>query len=327
MPDLQTKYMGLELNNPLIIGSSGLSNSVKKIKKLADNNVGAVVLKSLFEEQILIEAGKNIRNNQSQYSGAEEYIKGFTKAHYLSKYLQLIKDSKAAVDIPIIANINCVSDNDWTSFASEIEKAGADALELNIAVLPSSAEIKSADNEKKYFSIIKKVRSQLSIPVSLKMSYFSAGLAHLIQQLSYTGDIDGFVLFNRYYSPDIDIEDLKLTTSNPFSTPSDISTSLRWVALLSGSLQKDIAASTGVHNAEGVIKQILAGASAVQMVSAIYRNGAEYISSVLEDIEKWMEKKGYKSIEDFKGKLSFEQAKDSIVFERTQFMKYYGDIK
>ena len=327
MANLMTKYMGLELKNPVIIGSSGLTNTVEGIKKLADNNAGAVVLKSLFEEQITIETNKSINENQGDYPGVEEYIAAFTKEHQLDEYIKLIEDVKIAVDIPVIASINCVSDSDWVLFASRIEKAGADAIELNVSILPSDVNLKSNDNEKKYFAITEKVKAQVTIPVSLKMSYFSAGLANLIQQLSYTGNVDSFVLFNRYYKPDIDIDTMKVTTANIYSTASEISESLRWIALLSGSIRKDLAASTGVHNGKGVIKQILAGASAVQMVSAIYEEGAEYINTVLKELEEWMDEKGFKNIDDFKGKMSYAQVKNPVVFERTQFMKYFSDIK
>ena len=327
MANLKTNYMGLELKNPIIIGSSGLTNTVEGIKKLADNNAGAVVLKSLFEEQILMDTNKGISENEADYPGAEEYISAFTKSHQLDEYIKLIEDVKIAVDIPVIASINCVSDNDWVLFASRIEKAGADAIELNVSILPSDVNEKSINSEKKYFDITEKVKAQVSIPVSLKMSYFSAGLANLIQQLSFTGHVDSFVLFNRYYKPDIDIDTMKVTTSNIYSAPSEISESLRWIALLSGSIKKDLAASTGVHDGKGVIKQILAGASAVQMVSAIYEEGAGHINTVLNDVEKWMDKKGFENIDDFKGKISYANVKNPVVFERTQFMRYFSDIK
>ena len=327
MADLSTKYMGFNLKNPIIIGSSELTNSVNKIKALADSNAGAIVLKSFFEEQIMAEVSQNIYKDQSGYTDAYEYIREYTKEHNIDKYLDLIREAKKSVDIPIIASINCISDNEWISYAKKFEEAGADALELNIAILPSDFNVKSEDNEKKYFSITEKVKSQVNIPVSLKMSYFSAGLANLIQQLSYSGNVDSFVLFNRYYMPDVDIDKLKVTTSSTLSSPSEISTSLRWIALLSESITKDLVASTGVHDGNAVVKQILAGASAVQIVSAFYKKGPQYINTILKDIEIWMDKKGFANIEDFKGKLSYDKAKNPAVFERTQFMRYYDNVK
>ncbi len=327
MADLSTKYMGLNLKNPIIIGSSELTNSVNKIKALADSNAGAIVLKSFFEEQIMAEVSQNIYKDQSGYTDAYEYIREYTKEHNIDKYLDLIREAKKSVDIPIIASINCISDNEWISYAKKFEEAGADALELNIAILPSDFNVKSEDNEKKYFSITEKVKSQVNIPVALKMSYFSAGLANLIQQLSYSGNVDSFVLFNRYYMPDVDIDKLKVTTSSTLSSPSEISTSLRWIALLSANITKDLVASTGIHDGNAVVKQILAGASAVQIVSAFYKKGPQYINTILKDIEKWMDKKGFANIEDFKGKLSYDKAKNPAVFERTQFMRYYDNVK
>ncbi|MBT5425558.1 MAG: dihydroorotate dehydrogenase-like protein [Bacteroidetes bacterium] len=326
MANLKTTYMGLELKNPVIIGSSGLTQSVSAVKKLADNGAGAVVLKSLFEEQILLDAQKTAGDNQNDYPGAEEYIAAYTKDKQLVDFLDFVGDTKKAVDIPVIASINCVSDSDWISYAAKIEEAGVDALELNVAILPSSVKTSSAENEKKYFAISEKVKAKVSIPVSLKMSHYSAGLAKLIQQLSFTGHLDGFVLFNRYYRPDIDIVNMKLTTSSIYSTPDEIAASLRWIALLSGSIETDLVASTGVHDGAGVIKQLLAGANAVQLVSAIYERGAEYIREVLKDIEEWMDQKGYKNIEDFRGILSYDLAQNPAVFERTQFMKYYSEL-
>ncbi len=327
MKNLKTNYMGLELKNPLIIGSSGLTNSVKMIKKLAENGAGAIVLKSLFEEQILAEMSSSSNQDYHDYPEAHDYAQFYTKEKNISDYLKLIEEAGQAVDIPIIASINCVDDTEWISFAKRIETAGADALELNVAILPSNPEVKGEDNEKIYFSILEKVKAQINIPIALKMSYYSSHLANLVQQLSYTGNADAFVLFNRYYRPDIDIDKMKITSSDTFSSPSDIAISLRWVALLSGNIEKDIAASTGVHDGKGVIKQILAGAKAVQMTSAIYKNGPEHIKTVLQDIEKWMDEKNFNSLDDFRSKLSFEKANNPAIYERTQFMKYYASVE
>jgi dihydroorotate dehydrogenase (fumarate) len=327
MRNLTTNYMGLKLKNPVIIGSSGLTSSVEMIKNLAANNAGAVVLKSLFEEQILAEMNASSNHDHHDYPEGYDYARFYTKEKNLSDYLNLIKDAKAAVDIPIIASINCIDDAEWMSFAKKIEEAGADALELNIAILPSNPAVSAEENEQLYFSILEKVRAEISIPIALKMSHYSAHLAHLIQQLSYTKNLDSFVLFNRYYNPDIDIENMEIGSSSTFSSPDDIAVSLRWVALLSDIVQKELVASTGVHDGAGVIKQLLAGAQAVQMTSAIYIHGAEYINTVLKDIEAWMERKSFNSIEDFRSKLSLKQLKNPAIFERTQFMKYYANKK
>ncbi len=325
--DLSVKYLGLTLKNPIIVGSSGLTNSVEKIKVLEANGAGAVVLKSLFEEQIAFEASRADSGNAYDYPEAMDYIQAFAKDNAVAETLTLIENAKKEVNIPIIASINCVTKGEWLDFAKKFEEAGADALELNISLLPTDLSKTSADNEKVYFDIIEAVRKHVNIPIALKMSHYSAGLANLIQKLSWTKQVDAFVLFNRYYNPDIDINTMKITSTGVFSTPEDISQSLRWVAILSDKIRTDIAASTGVHNADGVIKQLLAGADVVQVVSTLYKHGPKYLSEIVSGLESWMDKNNYNSIEDFKGKVNYASAENSVAFERVQFMKYFGGIE
>lgn len=200
MNDLSTKYLGLDLKNPVIVGSCGFTNSVDKIKELADNSAGAVVLKSLFEEQIQAELSANLEGYNADYPGATDYIREYTRGNEVGNYLKLISGAKKAVDIPVIASINCVSASEWISFAKSVEQEGADAIELNISLLPSNPKMTSAANEQKYVEIINAVSDMVSIPLALKMSHYSASLANLIQKLSWTDKVAGFVLFNRYYS-------------------------------------------------------------------------------------------------------------------------------
>ena len=324
MIDLSVKYMGFNLKNPIIIASSGLTDSVEKIKELEKNNAAAVVLKSLFEEQIMIDTYHRIKSSGSDYTDAFDYLNTYTKQHSISNYLKLISDAKKSVDIPIIASVNCASDSEWINFAGKIESAGADALEINVSFLPVDENISCTDYEKKYFSIIKKVKSKISIPLSLKMSYYSSGLAHLIKNLIWTDNVDSFVLFNRFYQPDIDIDNFKIRASNMFTSSNDISTSLRWIAILSGKLDAEFVATTGVHSGEDVIKQLLAGATAVQIASAIYKHGPEYISEILKSVEKWMINKNFSQLNDFRGKLKYNKELYNSAYERTQFLKYYG---
>ena len=326
MNDLSTKYLGLNLKNPILVGSCGFTNSVAKIKELADNQAGAIVLKSLFEEQIQAEYASNLENYTADYPGATDYILEYTRGNEVGAYLRLIAESKKAVDIPIIASINCVSSKEWVSFAKSIEQEGADAIELNVSLLPSNPRLTSADNEKKYVEIINCVGDLVSIPITLKMSHYSAALAGLIQKLSWIEKIGGFVLFGRYYTPDIDIEKLIVKSADMLSNPSEACNSLRWVALMYGQIDKDLVAATGIHDSESLIKQLLAGATAVQVVSAIYKNGVERIPAMLAGLDEWMTRKSYTSLAEFRGKLSYEKAADAAVFERTQFMKYYGGI-
>jgi len=326
MKDLSTKYLGLQLKNPVIVGSSGLTDSADKIKDLADNNAGAVVLKSLFEEQILAELSKNLTNYTADYPDAFDYIREYTRENSVSAYLSLISAAKKAVQIPVIASINCVSGKEWVAFAKSVQNAGADALEINISLLPSDPRKKCTDYEKIYFDVLEQVTSLVSIPVALKMSIYSSALANLITRLSWTGKVAGFVLFNRYFRPDFDIDNLTVRPANIFSTPEEIVMPLRWIALLAGNVGSDLAASTGVHNSAGLIKQLLAGAAAVQVVSAIYKNGPAYINELINGLAGWMESKSYDRISDFRGKLSAASSEDSAALQRIQFMKYFGGI-
>ncbi len=326
MKDLSVNYLGLKLKNPIIVGSCGLTSSVAKIRDLAAGNAAAVVLKSLFEEQIQAELASNMESYNTDYPEAADYVREYTRGSAVQEYLSLISEAKQAVDIPVIASINCVSAAEWVSFAKSVEKAGADALELNISLLPSDPRVTCQEVESLYFSILEKVGSTLSIPIALKMSKYSSSLVNLITRLGWKGQIGGFVLFNRFFNPDIDIDRLAVKSAAIFSTPEDIADTLRWIALLSGLIEKDLVASTGVHDSSGLIKQLLVGATAVQVVSTLYKNGSGQINSLLAGLEKWMEEKSYSSIEEFRGIMSYKQAENPAAFERIQFMKYYGGI-
>jgi dihydroorotate dehydrogenase (fumarate) len=332
MAELTTKYLGLTLRNPIIVGSSGLTDSVSKIVELDKNGAGAVVLKSLFEEQIMLEADHRMKKADadgmlySNYSETLDYIDVHIKEKELSGYLQLIHEAKSKVMMPIIASVNCVSTMEWTSFAKQIEEAGADALELNIFVMPFDPDKACSDNEKRYYDILKKVKSTVNIPVSVKISPYFANLGKVILNLEENG-ADGVVLFNRFASPDIDIDNLKVTAADVFSTPQEIANSLRWIAIMNNRTKVDLAASTGIHDGEAIIKQLLAGATVTQITSAIYKNGPEYIVELRNFITNWMESKGYNYVEQFRGKLSQSATEHPDVYERMQFMRYFSDIK
>ncbi len=328
MADLRSNYLGLELRNPVIVGSSGLTNSVEKIVDIEKAGAGAVVLKSLFEEQIMMQAHKTVAQSESFYSypEAQDYISNYSKENDVTAYLKLIREAKAAVSIPVIASINCVSSAEWLSFASKIEEAGADALELNIFVLPSDPKHEGEENEQVYFDIAMAIIKEVSIPVSIKLSYYFSGLAKTMLKLSWTG-IKGIVLFNRFFSPDIDIEKFEVTATNVFSTPAELATSLRWVAMLSDRLHCDIAASTGVHAGADVVKQLLAGARAVQVASTVYKNGTGVITEMIDFLNEWMERHGYKTTAEFIGKMSFKETENPAAYERVQFMKHFAGIE
>ncbi|UCH13056.1 MAG: dihydroorotate dehydrogenase-like protein [Bacteroidales bacterium] len=330
MLDLSVKYLGLTLKNPIIVGSSDLSSTVEEVKKLESNGASAVVLKSLFEEEILLEAAtkaEEARIDQMFYAELSEtldYIDLHIKEDKLAKYLKLISDAKKQVLIPVIASINCITPYEWTDFTVKIQDAGADALELNIFLNPT--DLSDKNFEQTYFDIIGKVMKKVKIPVSVKISPYFAKPGLMIKKLSETG-ISGLVLFNRFFSPDIDINSLEVKSANKFSTETEQYNVLRWIALMSDKVKCSLAASTGIHSGESVIKQILAGADAVQVVSALYRKSPGHINVMLKDIEKWMNKKGYNYISQFKGKVSQESARNNAAFERMQFMKYFSGIE
>jgi dihydroorotate dehydrogenase (fumarate) len=328
MADLSTDYLGITLRNPVVIGSSGLTSSVENIKKLEQSGAGAVVLKSIFEEEIAFEYDDMLKEaaeggyNLDQFDYYDFQIKG----DKIDNYIKLIEESKKNVSIPVIPSINCIYSYEWTFFAKQLQEVGADALELNMFFLPSDFDRTSEEKERAYFEIIEKIQKTVSIPIALKISYYFSNLGQMIQKLSNTG-ISGLVLFNRFYSPDFNIDNFEVTSTNVLSSPSELPLSLRWIAIMAERANCDLAASTGVHDGTGVIKQILAGANAVQVVSAIYKNGMGYIQEMLKTVEEWMEKNGYNSLSEFRGKMSQAKSINPAAYERVQFMKYFGDKK
>jgi len=328
MADLSTDYLGITLRNPVVIGSSGLTSSVENIKKLEQSGAGAVVLKSIFEEEIAFEYDDMLKEaaeggyNLDQFDYYDFQIKG----DKIDNYIKLIEESKKNVSIPVIPSINCIYSYEWTFFAKQLQEVGADALELNMFFLPSDFDRTSEEKERAYFEIIEKIQKTVSIPIALKISYYFSNLGQMIQKLSNTG-ISGLVLFNRFYSPDFNIDNFEVTSTNVLSSPSELPLSLRWIAIMAERANCDLAASTGVHDGTGVIKQILAGANAVQVVSAIYKNCMGYIQEMLKTVEEWMEKNGYNSLSEFRGKMSQAKSINPAAYERVQFMKYFGDKK
>jgi dihydroorotate dehydrogenase (fumarate) len=344
MVDLSCKYLGLQLRNPIIVGSSGLTSSIANLRTIEQMGAGAIVLKSIFEEQIKFEADKFMHSDNPQmkswqeafqgivsktefyYEEALSYMTSYAKEHTLNQYLALISEAKKEIKIPIIASINCSTQYDWQSFAKSIQNAGADALELNIYLLPSDFEKSGDENEKVYFDIIKEVKKFVTLPVSLKTGYYFSSVAQMLLRLSESG-IAGLTLFNRPYNPDIDIEHLHVSASNMFSNDNEYSHSLRWIALLSGRIKCDIAASTGIHNHEAVIKQLLAGADAVQMVSVFYKHHFDILPQLIKDLETWMTKHEFKTIADFKGRLSSSSVHNPAAYERVQFQRLFSSIE
>jgi dihydroorotate dehydrogenase (fumarate) len=325
--DLRTSYLGFTLQNPIIVGSCGYTYSVKDVKSLVENGAAAIVLKSIFEEEILWEMESNLAQMQRPMTIYPEIYDFFdleTIEDSVTKYLNLISECKKEVDVPIIASVNCISSHEWVSFARRIEEAGADALELNIFIMPSDLNRTSQENEKMYFEIIDSVLSVTKIPVAVKLSYYFTNLASMIKQISERG-VKGIVLFNRFFEPDFDLDTFTVVPTNVLSSPSDLGKSLRWIAIMSERVNCDLCASTGVHDGKSVIKQILAGAKAVQIASAIYRKGPKVIGEMLEEIKNWMNEKGFNSLDDFRGRMSQSRSLNPAAYERAQFMHYFSE--
>lgn len=324
--NLETKYLGLTLKNPIIVSSSGITSSIDKIKEAEKNGAAAVVLKSIFEEQINYEAA-NYHNQGKDNAEAYDYLQGYVTANSVEKQLSLIKEAKQAVSIPVIASVNCFSDKKWIDFSKQFEDAGADALEINIYIMPDDRKKSGADIEKEYYKIIKKLVNKTNIPVSVKLSYHFTNMINVIDNIKGLG-AKGVVLFNRFYEPDIDIDKMEMTTSNIFSNESDIKFPLRWTAIISDQVKGiDIASSTGVHNAEGVIKMLLAGANSVQICSVLYNKGLGEIKSMLTGLEEWMKQRGFDSVDSIRGLMSYKSIPDSGVYQRSQFMKYFSNFE
>ncbi|PLW92260.1 MAG: diguanylate cyclase [Marinilabiliales bacterium] len=328
MSKLAVNYLGLNLKNPIIAGSSGLNKNIENLIELEQKGVGAVVLKSLFEEQIKFEYMKQMSqyNDTYAYPEADDYIREYTEMNEMDKYIDFIREAKSKLSIPVIASINCISSSDWVEFATKIEDAGADALELNIFILPSDEKLDAKEIEERYRDIVDAVLKKTKLPLAIKLGYHFTDMARFMTQLSW-GDVKGLVLFNRAFSPDIDIDNFKITAGNVFSSEAELSTSLRWVALLSDKVRCDISASTGAHSGEAIIKQILAGATTVQISSVLYKKGFGVVEEMVEFLNQYMDKHGFKTIEDFKGKMSFKESTNPAAYERVQFMKHFAGIE
>jgi len=320
--DLSVKYMGLSLKSPLIASASPLTSTVENIRKIADYGAGAVVLRSLFEEQINDEINANLAPNDMYhwYPEAADLIKAISKPQKTKPYLRLIEKARETVDIPIIASVNCITDTDWVTFSKELENAGAQALELNIStIIPTRAELDCMSVIDLSSSIVAKVKQHVSIPVAVKINHTPSSQIKMVERLEQAG-ADALVLFNRPFQPDINIENFDVVTDNYLSAPEEMLQTLRWVSILSPQVKCDIAASTGIHNHEGVIKQLLAGATVTQLCSTLFINGISHISTINKNLEQWMVKKNLSTIDQFRGKL-LENRLTAVQFERIQFME------
>jgi len=326
MKTLETTYAGLKLKNPIIVSSSSLTDSAEKNKKLCEAGAGAIVLKSLFEEQILLEV-EDMEDFDPFVVGGNDLSEYF-RHQKLEEYFELIRATKKVVDIPVIASINAYGMGNWTEFAKKIEKAGADALEINILALQTSLDYQYGEFEKKHINILKLIKKEVKIPVIMKLGDNFTNPVALIHQLRAHG-ADGVVLFNRFYPTDINIDKVEQCSGKAFTTEADLSKPLRWTGIASAAISNySFAVSGGVHNAAGVVKSILAGASAVEVCSAIYLKGNGIIKEMTDGLMEWMDSHTMDDISMFKGMLNMQYRNEGInTFERTQFLKYYGQFK
>ncbi len=326
MANLETNYLGLQLKNPLIVSSSGLTDNVAKVCKLEEQGAGAVVLKSLFEEQINHETGNLLGSTDYNFPEVEDYVAYYTRQNAVDNYLNLIKDCKNSVSIPIIASINCTSNGGWVEFAKKIQDAGADALEVNAFLISTEIDQNSQEVEGKYLELAESINNTVKLPISFKISSQFTSLPYIINELKNRG-VKGVVLFNRFYEPDIDIFDLKFKSSDIYSKSGDISKSIRWTGIVSSLIKNiDIASSTGVYNGSDAVKMILSGASAVQICSTLYKNGGMQLQTILKEMQQWMDKLNYRQINEFKGLMNYKNLNGSVAYERSQFIKYFAGV-
>lgn len=314
--------MGLELRNPIIVSASPLTNTIENIRTCEKEGAGALVFQSLFEEQILNELDVQLDKDEMYfwYPKAAEQIKSITKNQLIRSYLNRIEQAKEEVSIPVIASVNCFSAGEWISFSKEIENAGADALELNIAThIPHDHKMDGRQLEENHIQIVRKVKEQINIPVAVKIAPFYTNIIDTTLKMEKAG-ADALVLFNRFYLHDIDIDNISVESGDYFSQPSELLPVLRWVGILSDKLTCDIAATTGIHDYQGAVKQLLAGANAAQVCSVLYEKGLGEIRVILHEMKAWMEKKRIHSVTDLSSKIMDDRIQ-SAKFEQLQFIR------
>jgi dihydroorotate dehydrogenase (fumarate) len=321
MADLKTKYLGIELKNPVIIGASNIVADIKNIKIAEDNGAAAIVYKSLFEEQIQLESAQMDDELHEYDERHAEMVSLFPLIEHAGpeEHLMNLRKVKESISIPLIASLNAIYKETWVEYAQLIEQTGVDAIELNFYYVPRDMFTDGSTINEKQIDILKAVRAKVKLPVSIKLSPFYANPLNIVSQMDKAG-AGGFVLFNRLFQPDIDTDKEEHYTPSNLSVPEDNRLALRFTGLLYGKIKGDICSSTGIFTGRDVAKMILAGAKCVQVVSTIYRNKMEYIKTIIADLSSWMDSKGYKKIDDFRGKLSNEKLNDPFVYKRAQYI-------
>jgi len=324
MIDLKTTYLNLDLKNPLVASASPLCEEIGNIRQMEDSGAAAVVLHSLFEEQIALESSQL---DNSLEAGAESFAESLSYFPDMTSYnlgpegyLEHLRKAKAAVDIPVIASLNGVSTEGWIKYAKKIEEAGADALELNIYYLPTDFDMTAAEVEQVYYDLVAEVKTRLGIPLAVKIGPYFSSMGNAAQRLDESG-ADALVLFNRFYQPDFDLENLEVVPNLILSTPHELLLRLHWVATIYGHIRADLALTGGVYTAEDVLKSMMAGARVAMMTSALLRYGIPHLEMVRRDLAEWMEKHEYESIHQMQGSMARKSVADPSAFGRANYMK------
>ncbi|KDR96200.1 dihydroorotate dehydrogenase (fumarate) [Peptoclostridium litorale DSM 5388] len=323
MKRLKTSFMGIHLKTPIVIGASNLSSNIETMKRLEKAGAAAIVYKSVFEEQIQLEKMELEEDLEAFNERHAEMITTHPQLEHagIKEHLLNIKKLKQNLEIPVIASLNAVYEESWVEYAKKLEEIGVDGLELNFYSVPRSLDETGESIEKAQLDILSKIKREVSIPVSVKLSPFYSNVMNVVSKMDNMG-ANGFVLFNRLFEPDIDVKNEKNTLTLNFSNREDMKLPLRYAGLLEGKIRADICSSTGIMSGEDVIKMLLAGANCVQIVSAVYKHNVGHVEKMIEDIIRWMEGKGYEKIEDFRGKLSKGNLKDPYAYERAQYVDF-----
>lgn len=328
--DLSTNYLGLHLKNPIVPSASPLSRSLDSMKRLEDAGSAAIVMYSLFEEQIAHEASEldhylsygteSFAESLTYFPESQEYNLG------PDEYIELLHGAKEKLEIPVIGSLNGISSGGWIDYAKKIEQAGADAIELNVYYIPTDPELSGQEVEDRYLEVLHAVKHEVKIPVAIKLSPFFSAMAHFARRLDTAG-VDGLVLFNRFYQPDIDLETLDVVPGVVLSTPMAMRLPLRWIGILYGKVKASLAATSGIHTSQDVLKMLMVGADVTMMCSALLKHGPQHITSVLAEVREWMLEHEYVSIQQMKGSMSQKSVADPAAFERANYMKALNQYK
>lgn len=321
---LTTNYLGMTLKNPIVASSSPLSHNVDSIRRLEDAGAAAVVMYSLFEEQITFDSfyiDHYLTNGTNSFAESLSYFPEMQSYNvWPDEYMNLIRQAKEAVDIPIVGSLNGVSAGGWTDYAVLMEEAGADAIELNVYYIPTSEDLKGSEVENIYLEVLREVKRSVSLPVAIKLSPYFSSTANMAKRLGEEG-ANGLVLFNRFYQPDLDLETLEVVPRLVLSNSSELRLPLRWVAILYGRLKADLAITTGVHTSEDVLKALMAGAKVTMMASELLQNGIRRINLILDEMRRWMTEHEYESVAQMIGSMSQQHCAEPAAFERANYMK------